>query len=74
MYASLFFAAIGLILGNYSIQYPAFTNLSPDYGITSDFWFPMFPVLFITVGLRSVLRLPCVYCLRDYQQAAGPGK
>jgi len=50
MYASLFFAAIGLIFGNYSIQYPAFTNLGPDSGITSDFWFPMFPVLFITVA------------------------
>lgn len=25
-------------------------------------------------GLRSVLRLPCVYCLRNYQQATGPGK
>lgn len=50
MYASLFFAAIGLIFGNYSIQYPAFVNLGPDSGITSDFWFPMFPVLFITVA------------------------
>ncbi|MGE5544688.1 MAG: carbon starvation protein A, partial [Bacillota bacterium] len=50
LYASLFFAAVGLIFGDYSIQYPAFTNLGPDSGMNSEFWFPMFPILFITVA------------------------
>jgi carbon starvation protein len=46
MYASLFACAVGLIFGGFSIEYPAFTN----WGNTGNFWFPMFPVLFVTVA------------------------
>jgi len=46
LYASLIIAAIGLIFGGYSIEYPAFINLGTDH----SFWTPMFPVLFITVS------------------------
>jgi carbon starvation protein len=46
MYASLLTAAVGLIFGGFSISYPAFTN----WGNTGNFWFPMFPVLFVTVA------------------------
>jgi carbon starvation protein len=50
LYASLLFAAIGLIFGGFTIQYPAFMNLGADTGMNAGFWFPMFPVLFITVA------------------------
>lgn len=47
LYAALFAAAVGLIFGGFTIQYPAFTNTDSNVG---NFWFPMFPVLFITVA------------------------
>lgn len=47
LYAALISAAIGLMFGGFTIQYPAFINLE---GGTRNFWFPMFPVLFITVA------------------------
>jgi carbon starvation protein len=47
LYAALASAAIGLIFGGFTIQYPAFTNLNSGLG---NFWFPMFPVLFVTVA------------------------
>jgi len=50
LYASLIIAAIGLIFGGYTIQYPAFVNLGPDAAAGSSFWLPMFPVLFITIA------------------------
>lgn len=50
LYASLIAAAIGIIFGGYHIQFPAFTNLAADGSIGSGFWFPMFPVLFITIA------------------------
>lgn len=50
LYASLFFSAIGLLFGGYAIQYPAFINLGPEAPAGSSFWFPMFPVLFITIA------------------------
>jgi len=50
LYAALIAAAIGVIFGGYTVQYPAFTNLTLDGGMGSKFWFPMFPVLFITIA------------------------
>lgn len=49
LYAALITAAIGVIFGGYKIEYPAFTKLSMD-GMGSGFWFPMFPLLFITIA------------------------
>ncbi len=47
LYASLLIAAVGLIFGGYSINYPALI----DFGATgASFWFPMFPILFITIA------------------------
>lgn len=50
LYAALIAAAIGVIFGGYTIQYPAFINMTPDGSLASNFWFPMFPVLFITIA------------------------
>ncbi len=50
LYAALITAAIGVIFGGYKIEYPAFTKLAMDGGMGSGFWFPMFPLLFITVA------------------------
>lgn len=50
LYAALFFAAVGLVFGKFSIQYPAFTRLGPAGELGGGFWFPMVPVLFITVA------------------------
>ena len=50
LYASLIVAAIGLVFGGYTIQYPAFVNVGPDASFGNAFWFPMFPVLFITIA------------------------
>lgn len=50
LYIVLIVAAFGLIFGGYTIEYPAFVNLSSDGGIGEHFWTPMFPVLFITIA------------------------
>jgi len=50
LYAALLTAAIGVIFGGYPIQYPAFTKLAMDGSMGSGFWFPMFPLLFITIA------------------------
>lgn len=47
LYSALAAASIGLIFGGFTINYPAFTKLEGD---TSNFWFPMFPILFVTVA------------------------
>jgi carbon starvation protein len=49
LYAALIAAAIGVIFGGYPIQYPAFTKLAMEGGMAA-FWFPMFPLLFITIA------------------------
>ncbi len=48
LYAALLVSAVGLILGvgDFKINYPAFTKNLGD----SNFWTPMFPMLFITVA------------------------
>ena len=46
LYASLVVAFIGVIFGGFKVQYPAFTAPFGD----SKFWFPMLPMLFITVA------------------------
>ncbi len=46
LYATLIVSFIGIIFGGFQIQYPAWTH---PFG-SSDFWTPMFPVLFITVA------------------------
>lgn len=50
LYVALAVSAIGLMFGNYEIQFPAFTNLNADGSIASNFWTPMFPVLFIIIA------------------------
>ncbi len=45
MYASIIVAAIGIIFGGFTVNYPAFTK---PYG--DGFWTPMMPMLFITVA------------------------
>ena len=50
LYIVLIVAAIGLVFGNYTIEYPAFVNLNADGGLGENFWNPMFPVLFITIA------------------------
>jgi carbon starvation protein len=50
LYASLLIAGIGLIFGGYQIQYPAFINLGINSTNGSTFWYPMFPILFITIA------------------------
>ncbi len=47
LYAALVVAAIGILFGGYSVSYPAFTKPTDDLG---NFFFPMFPVLFITIA------------------------
>lgn len=47
LYAALFTAAIGLMFGGFEINYPAFTKLEMQ---GSGFWFPMFPILFVTIA------------------------
>ncbi len=46
MYASVIVAAIGVVFGGFTIQYPAFTKPFGD----ESFWTPMVPMLFITVA------------------------
>ena len=50
LYIVIIVAALGLIFGQYTVQYPAFVNLNPDGSLGDHFWTPMFPVLFITVA------------------------
>jgi carbon starvation protein len=50
LYASLIVAAIGIVFGGYAVRYPAFVNLGPSGAVGNSFWFPMFPVLFITIA------------------------
>ena len=50
LYVTLITAAIGLLFGGFTVQYPAFMNLSVDGGVGKSFWFPMFPQLFITIA------------------------
>ena len=50
LYVALAVAAIGLIFGNYSVRFPAFTNINPDGSLAGNFWTPMFPVLFIIIA------------------------
>jgi carbon starvation protein len=47
LYAALAAAAIGVVFGGYTIKFPAFIN---SFDNTGAFFFPMFPVLFITVA------------------------
>ena len=46
LYATLAISFIGIIFGGFETQYPAFTS---PLG-SSEFWKPMFPMLFITVA------------------------
>jgi carbon starvation protein len=48
LYIALAAAAIGVVFGGCKVEYPAFTRAAE--GMTSGFWFPMFPLLFITVA------------------------
>ncbi len=47
LYAALLTCAIGLIGGGFKVAYPAFTLIGRG---PASFWFPMFPILFITVA------------------------
>jgi carbon starvation protein len=47
LYAALLAAAIGVVFGGFTIQYPPFISAFDNMGA---FFFPMFPVLFITVA------------------------
>jgi len=49
LYAAVIVAAIGVLFGNFKVQYPAFTK-----PMGQGFWFPMFPMLFITVACGAV--------------------
>lgn len=55
LYASLLVAAIGLVFGGFTVEYPAFAKIgifdTGEVGFESPaFWFPMWPVLFTTVA------------------------
>jgi carbon starvation protein len=50
LYAALITAGIGVVFGGYKIEYPAFLNMGADGSLGSGFWFPMFPLLFITIA------------------------
>jgi len=50
LYAAVIVAAIGVLFGGFKVQYPAFTKSVGQEG----FWFPMFPMLFITVACGAV--------------------
>jgi len=49
LYAAVIVAAIGVLFGGFKVQYPAFTK-----PMGQGFWFPMFPMLFITVACGAV--------------------
>jgi carbon starvation protein len=50
LYAAVIVAAIGVLFGGFTVNYPAFTKPVGGEG----FWFPMFPMLFITVACGAV--------------------
>jgi carbon starvation protein len=47
LYAALVASFIGVLFGDFTVAYPAFTRLGNDWG---SFFFPMFPILFITIA------------------------
>jgi carbon starvation protein len=47
LYAALAAAAIGVVFGGFEVRFPAFTTTVDSMG---SFFFPMFPILFITVA------------------------
>jgi carbon starvation protein len=47
LYAAILASSIGVLFGDFSVQYPAFTQLGSDWG---SFFSPMFPILFITIA------------------------
>jgi carbon starvation protein len=47
LYAALITCAVGLVGGGFRVAYPAFTRLTQG---PAAFWFPMLPILFITVA------------------------
>jgi carbon starvation protein len=49
LYAAVIVAAIGVLFGGFEVNYPAFTK-----PMGQGFWFPMFPMLFITVACGAV--------------------
>lgn len=51
LYAAVIVAAIGVLFGGFKVNYPAFTTPTTA---GSAFWFPMFPMLFITVACGAV--------------------
>jgi carbon starvation protein len=50
LYAALITAAVGVVFGGYTVQYPAFINVTADGSPGPNFWYPMFPILFITIA------------------------
>ncbi len=50
LYAAVLVAAIGVLFGGFKVQYPGFTKALGD----KDFWFPMLPMLFITIACGAV--------------------
>ncbi|MDR2005746.1 MAG: hypothetical protein LBP78_00650 [Acidaminococcales bacterium] len=50
LYLALFVSAVGVLFGDYSIEYPAFTTLGDSGFFDGGFLLPMFPLLFITVA------------------------
>lgn len=57
LYAALAAAGIGLIFGGYNVQYPAFTKPFDNLGAM---FFPMFPILFITVACGACSGFHCL--------------
>lgn len=49
LYAAVIVAAIGVLFGGFKVNYPAFTKPMGD-----GFWFPMFPMLFITIACGAI--------------------
>jgi carbon starvation protein len=47
LYATLIASCIGVLFGGFTVAYPAFIRLENDWG---SFFFPMFPILFITIA------------------------
>lgn len=51
LYGAVIVAAIGVLFGGFKVEYPAFTT---PLSSGSKFFFPMFPMLFITVACGAV--------------------